>query len=60
MKSKRYCKKIFILFGVSNISNLKQVIANCIPNKDIRYNYSHYATPSILSYIKLEEIGSMN
>ena len=60
MKSKRYCEKMFVLFGVSNVSDLKQAIANCTTNKDIRYNYSHYAAPSILSYIKLEEIGSMN
>ncbi len=60
MKSKRYCEKMFVLFGVSNVSDLKQAIANCATNKDIRYSDCYYTAPSILSCIKLEEIGSMN
>ena len=60
MKSKRFCKKMFDLFGVSSIDELKGVLEKCTFDRDMRYKSSYDSAPAILNYIKLEEIGSLN
>lgn len=60
MKSRKYCKKMFDLFGVENIDDLKNAISKCVYNDRIRYNSSFNTAPAILNYIKIEEIGSIN
>lgn len=60
MKSKRYCKKMFILFGVSNIEELKQKLTSCHYSNDMRYSRSWHSVPAILDCITLNEIGILN
>ena len=60
MKSRRYCKKMQILFGVDNIEQLKEKIAKCEYDSNMKYSGSWEAAPAILSVIKLEDIGSLN
>lgn len=60
MKSRRYCKKICTLFGVSNIEELKQKISKCTYKKEICYSGSFDTASVILNFIKVEDIGSMN
>lgn len=60
MKSKKICKKMFELFGVDNIETLKKTLANCTYDTKMKYQGSFEAAPTILNYIKIEEIGIMN
>ena len=61
IKSKEYCQRyIFPLFGVTSIDELKLLIANCKIDRDFRYTGDFNVAPSILKYIKLEEIGYFN
>ena len=60
MKSKKYCEKMFDLFGAKSIEELKGKLKDCTTDREMRYNRSFNSAPSILSCLKLEEIGSMN
>jgi len=60
MKSKRYCEKMFVLFGVNSIDELKEKIKNCTYDGEMKYRGSFDAAPAILNFIQLDEIGSMN
>ena len=60
MKSRRYCKKMQILFGVESIDELKKRIGKCVYDSKIRYYNSLEAVPAILNYIKVDDIGSLN
>lgn len=60
LQSRSYCKKIMPLFGVSTIDELKEKISKCKVDREIRYSGSFEAAPSILSSIKLDEIGTVN
>lgn len=60
MKSRRYCKKMMILFGVDSIDALKEVIKKCTFDEKMKYSGSWDAAPAILNYIKVEEIGTLN
>ncbi|HAV16093.1 MAG TPA: hypothetical protein DCW91_02320 [Acinetobacter nosocomialis] len=60
MKSKKYCEKMFDLFGAKSIEELKGKLKNCTSDREMRYNGSYKSAPDILNCIKLEEIGSMN
>lgn len=60
MKSKKYCVKMFDLFGVSNVDELKTVVGKCTYDPSIKYNSDFYGATAILNYIKVEEIGSIN
>lgn len=60
MKSKKYCSKMFELFGVKTIDELKETLKNCVMDREMRYNGSFDAAPAILNCVKLDEIGSMN
>lgn len=60
LKSKKYCTKIFPLFGVSSIDELKMKIEKS--KSDKRYNYpnSFDNAPTLNECIKIEEIASIN
>ena len=60
LKSRKYCEKMFDLFGVNSVEELKDALKNCTFNIEMRYRGSFDAAPAILSSIKLEEIGSLN
>lgn len=59
MVSKSYCQKIFPLFSVKTIDELKVKIQESIEDQNIRYRDSWRSAPGILSSIKLEEIGTL-
>ena len=60
MISKKYCQKMFDLFGVDSIESLKEKISKCTYDREMRYNGSFDAAPAILSLIKLDDIGTVN
>lgn len=60
MASARYCKRMFELFGVGSIEELKDVLKECFTEREMRYGGSFDSVPGILGCIKLEEIGSVN
>ena len=60
MKSRRYCKKMEVLFGVNDIEELKGKIEKCVYNSEISYLRGWDAAPAILNYIKVEDIGTLN
>lgn len=60
LKSKRYCQKMFDLFNVNNVEDLKKALSNCTYDKDMKYSGRWESAPAILSIIKLDEIGSLN
>lgn len=60
MKSRRFCKKMMILFGVDNIEDLKTVVGRCIYDDKMKYSGSWDAAPAILNCIEVEDIGTLN
>ncbi len=60
MKSRRYCEKIMGLFGVNDLDSLKAVIGKCTYDDKTKYCGSWDAAPAILSYIKIEDIGTLS
>jgi len=60
LQSKRYCEKLYPLFGVISIEELKNKISKCIYDNQYRYGEAWNAAPNILTSIKLEEIGALN
>ena len=60
MISRKYCEKMYILFGVENVEKLKNAISKCVYEQDMRYIGSFDAASAILNYIKIEDIGSIN
>lgn len=60
MKSRKFCKKMFELFGVSSLEELKQRISKCSYDKEMRYSGSFDSAPAILNIIKLDDIGTVN
>ena len=60
MKSRKYCAKMFELFGVTSVNELKEAVSHCCFDDKMRYGGSYKSAPAILSCIKLEEIGSLN
>jgi hypothetical protein len=59
MVSKKYCERIFPLFGVSSIVKLREIIANCNTNREIRYPSSFEVAPLIQHSITVDEIGTL-
>lgn len=59
MRSRKFCQKMFVLFGVSTIEELKTAISKCHSDRETRYSGSFESAPSILSCIKLEQIGEL-
>lgn len=60
MKSRRYCEKMMVLFGVDSLDSLKAVVRKCIFDEKMKYSGSWDAAPAILSCIKVEEIGTLS
>jgi len=60
MKSKKYCAKMFDLFGVNTIDELKEKVSKCTYDRDMCYSGSFESAPALLACIKVEEIGSVN
>lgn len=57
--SKSYCQKMFSLFSVKTIAELKERIQGSVGDQTIRYNRSWSGAPGILSSIKLDEVGTL-
>ena len=60
MRSRKFCQKLFPLFGVSTIEELQTLVSKCVVDREMRYSRSFNPAPAILSCIKLDEIGSVN
>ena len=60
LKSKKYCEKLFPLFGVDSIEKLKKQVSNCAYDNQYGYSGSFDAAPNILQSIELDEIGTLN
>lgn len=60
LKSCKQCEKMFDLFGVSSIKELKSALEKCTPNRDMKYGGAIWTAQAILNCIKLDEIGTMN
>jgi hypothetical protein len=57
--SNNYCQKLFPLFGVDNIDQLKALVEKSKPDRDMCYSRSFYSAPSIQQSIELDNIGTM-
>ncbi|MDD3221015.1 MAG: TIR domain-containing protein [Lachnospiraceae bacterium] len=60
MKSRKYCEKMYDLFAVKSVDELKEKLKDCTSDREMRYNGSFDSAPAILNCVKLEEIGSLN
>lgn len=60
MKSRRYCEKMMVLFGVDSLDGLKVAVGKCTFDDKMKYSGSWDAAPAILSCIKVEDIGTLN
>ena len=60
LKSKSFCEKILPLFGVKTITELKLSISKATYDNSIRHNRAWESAPNILSYISIEQIGTLN
>lgn len=59
MRSRKFCGKMMILFGVESIEELKNVIGKCTYDSKMKYQGSWDAAPAILNSIKIDEIGCL-
>jgi hypothetical protein len=57
--SKTYCHRIFSLFAVDTIHDLKEKVKSCVFDEKARYSGSFDPAPVILTSIKLEEIATL-
>lgn len=60
LKSKSYCLKMFLLFGVETVDQLKEIIKTSTTHTEIKYQFTWGSAHGILNSINLEDIGSMN
>ncbi len=62
MKSKKYCCKMYELFGVTSITELKELIERTSQMKSVGYpnSYSFSNVQPIANYIDVNLIGTMN
>lgn len=60
MKSRRYCEKMVVLFGVDSLNSLKVAVGKCAFNDVMKFSGSWDAAPAILNCIKVEDIGTLN
>lgn len=60
MKSRRYCEKMKVLFGVDSLDSLKVAVGKCTFDDDMKYSGSWDVAPAILNCIKVEDIGTLN
>ncbi len=60
MKSKVYCEKIMPLFGITTVSELKEIVQKCKADRDMRHNGAFQVAPTIMNYIKPDDIAVFN
>ena len=60
MKSRKYCNKMMVLFGVDSLDDLKKVVSKCTFDSMMKYSGSWHAAPAILDCIKVDDIGTLN
>ena len=60
MKSRRFCEKMMLLFGVDSLDGLKEVVGKCTFDEKMKYSGSWDAATAILKCIKIEDIGTLN
>lgn len=60
MKSRRYCEKMMVLFGVDSLDSLKVAVEKCTFDDKMKYPDSWDAAPAVLNCIKVEDIGTLN
>jgi len=60
MKSKKHCEKLFPLFDVSTLEELKKLVSKCEYNREFSYQGSFDGAPNILNSITLEDIATLN
>lgn len=60
LSSREYCEKIKVLFGVSTTEELREKVSKSFVENNIGYGGCFESPLSILSNIKLEDIGTMN
>lgn len=60
LRSKAFCEKVMPLLGASNINDLKDVISNGKSDRDIRHSGAFESTPTILTYIKIDDIAEFS
>ena len=60
VEDKNVHQKMMVLFGVSNLEELKDVVGKCVYDSRMKYSGSWDAAPAILNYIKVDEIGILN
>ena len=60
IRSRQFCQKMMVLFGVNSLEELKNVVKKCEYDGHIKYSRSWDAAPAILSYISVDEIGTLN
>jgi hypothetical protein len=59
MVSLKHCQKLFPLFGVTEIKQLKEMVEKSKPDKQIRYPNCFVPAPSIQNSIEPDNIGAM-
>ena len=59
LTSKRFCEKIMPIFGVSTIDELKERISKCVYDREYHYSGAYGAASAILTWVKLEDIGTL-
>lgn len=60
MKSRRYCEKMKVLFGVDSLDALKAAVGKCTFNEKMTYFGSCDTAPAILNCINVEDIGTLS
>lgn len=56
--SRKYCEKLYLLFGVKSLDELKGKIAKCVPDQKIGYHRGYGGmAPAILNYVEVADIG---
>ena len=60
LKSRKFCQKMFALFGVTDLEALKGRLSKCVYNREMGYNGSFDAATAILSIVKLDDVGTLN
>jgi hypothetical protein len=59
MVSNRHCEKLFPLFGVTNIKQLKSSVEKSKPDNGLKYSGDFHSAASIQRSIMLDDIGTM-
>lgn len=57
--SKRYCEKLYPLFGVKDIEELKSRVSNCVYDEKVRHSggFARDAASTILTWVSVDDIG---